>query len=50
MHCHALTWFPDQESKMSEQMDDDEIATLFATDEDDYPTKFPLSYQEIENC
>jgi hypothetical protein len=30
-------------------MDDDEIATLFATDEDDYPTKFPLSYQEIEN-
>jgi hypothetical protein len=35
--------------EQGEQMDDDEIATLFAADEDDYPTKFPLSYQEIKN-
>jgi hypothetical protein len=35
--------------EQGKQMDDDEIATLFATDEDDYPIKFPLSYQEIEN-
>jgi hypothetical protein len=35
--------------EQGEQMDDDEIAMLFAAAEDDYPTKFPLSYQEIEN-
>ena len=35
--------------EQGEQMNDDEIATLFAADEDDYPTKFPLSYQEIES-
>jgi hypothetical protein len=31
-----------------EQMEPDEIASLFAADADDYPTKFPLSYEEIE--
>jgi hypothetical protein len=35
--------------EQGKQMNDDEIATLFAADEDDYPTKFPLSYQEIQN-
>jgi hypothetical protein len=35
--------------EQGEQMEDDEITTLFAADKDDYPTKFPLSYQEIEN-
>jgi Integrase zinc binding domain len=35
--------------EQGKQMDDDEIAMLFAADEDDYPTKFSLSYQEIEN-
>jgi ABC-type ATPase with predicted acetyltransferase domain len=35
--------------EQGEQMEDNEIATLFAAAEDDYPTKFPLSYQEIKN-
>ena len=30
-------------------MSNDDIASLFAADEEDYPTKFPLSYNEIED-
>jgi hypothetical protein len=31
--------------EQGEQMDDDEIAMIFAANENDNPTKFPLSYQ-----
>ena len=38
----------DNPREPGEQMEPDEMASLFAADADDYPTKFPLSYEEIE--
>jgi hypothetical protein len=34
-------------ASMNEQMFPTEMAELFEAEEEDYPTKFPLSYQEI---